>query len=131
MDNNIIDKENSVELKELIDNIDTQPDEKIKELKNLFILLSKVVKTLKLYLDNNPTRKKFTQEFYNKFNIFLKNHKEVILRVDSFQIIWNDIPVYENDNRIESIAFKMYVDSIRLLTFREGLSKEIVLQLTP
>lgn len=98
--------------------------EEIKSAKELVQHLSKTSKTLKIYLPNNPIHQKFIGELLEKLKLHLATFGPLRLRVRQFELLCAGQPVYENINRMESIAFKLFIDGLRELSFHPGLEKE-------
>ncbi len=86
--------------------------------------LLKATKAQKLYLPNNPVRQKFVHELVEKFRVYLETYGSLSLKVRQYDLLYGTHPVYENTNRLESIAFRMYVDGLREISFHEGLAPE-------
>lgn len=98
--------------------------EEIKSAKEVVQYLSKTSKTLKIYLPNNPIHQKFIGELLERFKLHLATFGPLRLRVRQFELLCSGQPVYENINRMESIAFKLFIDGLRELSFHPGLDKE-------
>ena len=121
MDEEIEDQNLDVEALE-----DTAPydKEEIKSAKELIQHLSKTTKTLKIYLPNNPIHQKFINELLEKLQLHLSDFGPLRLRVRQFELHCSGQPVYENINRMESIAFKLFIDGLREISFHPGINKE-------
>jgi len=98
----------------------TNPEE-LKSVKDLLQSLTKTSKTIKIYLPNNPIHQKHLKE--------LETYGSLTLEVQQFQLFFQDEPVYENRNRMESMAFKFYIDGLREIVFREGLEPDEIFNL--
>jgi HEAT repeat protein len=98
--------------------------EEIKSAKELIQHLSKTSKTLKIYLSNNPIHQKFITELLDKLQSHLSTFGPLHLRVKQFELHCSGQPVYENINRMESIAFRLFIDGLRELSFHPGIDKE-------
>ncbi|MGH7830396.1 MAG: HEAT repeat domain-containing protein, partial [Candidatus Binatia bacterium] len=73
---------------------------------------------------NNPIHQKFVNELIEKVDAHLKDFGSFRLRVQQFQLLCSGQPVYENPDRLESIAFRLFVDGVRELSFLPGITKE-------
>ena len=111
------------------DREDLEDDEKydkeeVKSAKEVIQYLSKTSKTLKIYLSNNPIHQKFITELLEKLQLHLSTFGPLRLRVKQFELLCSGQPVYENINRMESVAFKLFIDGLRELSFHPGIDKE-------
>ena len=98
--------------------------EEIKSAKELIQHLSKTSKTLKIYLPNNPIHQKFITELLEKLQSHLSIFGPLHLRVKQFELHCSGQPVYENINRMESIAFRLFIDGLREISFHPEIDKE-------
>ncbi len=114
---------------ETVDEKESVDPEELESVKDLIQSLIKTAKTLKIYLPNNPIHQKHLQELTEKFSVHLKDFGSLVLGIQQFQLFFHDEPVYENTNRLESMAFKLYVDGMREIIFHEGLEQEEILNL--
>ncbi len=92
--------------------------------KEVVQLLTKTAKTLKIYLPNNPIHQKFINNLFEKLETHLQDFGPLRFRVRQFELHCSGQPVYENMNRLESIAFRLFVDGLRELSFHPGLEKD-------
>ena len=106
----------------------TNPEE-LKSVKDLLQTLTKTSKTIKIYLSNNPIHQKHLKELTEKFTDHLETYGSFTLDVQQFQLYFQDEVVYENRNRMESIAFKFYIDGLREIIFQEGLEPDEIYKL--
>lgn len=90
----------------------------------IILALDKTTKSLKFYLANNPILIKHKEDLLNSFNDYFDNESELTYRVTSSTFSFMDNTVYENKNKNENFAFKLYNDGIRSLTFNRGVSIE-------
>lgn len=103
--------------------------EELKSVKDLLLQLTKTAKTLKIYLPNNPIYQKFLQELQSRFDLHLREYEILRLKIKQYALYYEGQVVYENTNRLESLAFKLFVDGIRELTFHEGIDKDEITSL--
>lgn len=99
----------------------------IKLATEVFLTLSKAVKTLKLYPDTSPLRQRFMAELTEKFNRFLDEYGDLIMKVKQTEFLYQGEVVYSYPSTEENIAFKFYGDGIRELAFTEGLEEKEIL----
>lgn len=102
--------------------------EEINSAKEVSQSISKASKILKIYLPNNPIYQKFLQEAYQKFDNHLHDFGDIKIRIKQFELLFKGHSIYENSDRMESIAFKLFVDGIRDITFRKGIEKDEVVK---
>lgn len=98
--------------------------EEVKSAKEVVQYLTKTSKTLQIYLPNNPIHQKFINELSEKIQHHLSEHGPLRLRIKQFELFCSGQSVYENANRMESLAFKLFVDGLRELSFHPGIEKE-------
>ena len=98
--------------------------EELKSVKDVLLQLTKTAKTLKIYLPNNPIYQRFLQELQGRFDAHLREYETLRVKIKQYAIYYKGQSVYENTNRLESLAFKLSVDGVRELTFLEGIDKD-------
>ena len=101
-----------------------EKEECIKSAADLFNTLSKTIKTLKIYPDTSPLKKKFVTELTEKFHKFLDAYGNLTLSVKHSELLYGNKIVYSHPSKEENIAFKLYGDGIRELAFTEGLEEK-------
>jgi hypothetical protein len=101
-------------------------DPEITSVKSLLKLLDKAAKSARTYGAGNPVAKRFFDQFYEDLTKHLETYTRLPFLVQRSELYFKDHVVYQPDREAtgESIAFKMYADGIRELTFCEGLSRE-------
>ncbi|MCI0596243.1 MAG: HEAT repeat domain-containing protein [candidate division Zixibacteria bacterium] len=100
---------------------------KIEELRFLFGLFSKTVKTVMLYPPDNPLPKEFKKNFSEKFCAFLTSGGSVTLAVKPGEFWCGEEKVFVESTREESIATRMHTDGIREVTFAAETTPEEIL----
>lgn len=108
--------------------VEIDPEE-LRSVKDVLLQLTKTAKTLKIYLPNNPIYQKFFQALKNRFDVHLQEYEMLRLKIKQYALTYKGHVVYENTNRLESLAFKLSVDGIRELTFQEGIDKDEITSL--
>ncbi|MFQ5588622.1 MAG: hypothetical protein ACE5F7_07265 [Nitrospiria bacterium] len=96
----------------------------VQSAKEVAQILTKTAKTLKIYLPNNPIHQKFITSLFEKLTAHLQEYGPIRLRIKQFELLCTGQPVYENMNRLESIAFRLFVDGLREISFHPGLEKD-------
>lgn len=112
------------DFKDLTTLTESTPEEDLNKVKIILSSILKSVKATKIYLLNNPMRSRFLKEAYLNISEFLQGHNEFTLTLTDSEIIYNKHSIYNNDNRMESFAFKLYIDGIREITFQKGMTKD-------
>ena len=93
------------------------------EVKAIMASFAKTGRSFKLYSKNNEMIVKFIGELYDKITAFLEKRDSIVFAIRPTQFLYSGEPVYENDDRGESFAFKLYKDGVRQLAFYQGLDK--------
>lgn len=101
-------------------------DPEIASVKSLLKLLDKAAKSARTYGAGNPVAKRFFDQFYDDLSKHLETYTRLPFLVQRSELYFKDQMVYQQDREAtgDSIAFKMYADGIRELTFCEGLSRD-------
>ena len=99
----------------------TLPVEQIRE---FFVVLGKALRASQLYDENNPVYQRFTQALAKAFLGLWEELEALNVVVEESRLLVEDEVVYENDARAESLAFLLYKDGVRTLTFRPGIEDE-------
>ena len=118
-----------VETSELENDQGSVNPEELKSVKDLLQTLTKTSKTIKIYLPNNPIHQKHLKELTEKFTDHLETYGSLPLDVQQFQLYFREETVYENRNRMESMAFKFYIDGLREIVFSEGIEGDEIFNL--
>ena len=94
--------------------------------KRLLTLLDKTAKSSRTYGAANPVAQKFFQQLFEGLTAHLATYSRLSFLVQRSELYFNGEVVYrsEKDSSNESVAFKLYADGIRELTFLEGLPAE-------
>ncbi len=98
------------------------------EVNQIILGLTKSFKAMQMYGMNHASFRHFFEPFNQKLSQFLKENNELSLKIEKFQILHDGQVVYKEEEMDMSIAFRMFKDGIRNLTFMSGLtSDELVL----
>ncbi len=112
---------------QLVEEGEEYDKEEVKSAKEIVQYLTKTTKTLQIYLPNNPIHQKFINELSEKIQRHLSEHGPLRLRIKQFELFCSGQSVYENPNRMESLAFKLFIDGLRELSFHPGIEKEEII----
>jgi hypothetical protein len=98
----------------------------IASVKRVLTLLDKTAKSSRTYGTTNPVAQKFFQQLFESLTTHLATYSQLAFLVQRSELYFNGEVVYrsEQDSSNESVAFKLYADGIRELTFLEGLAAE-------
>ena len=97
------------------------PPPELQKAKDVIGALTKAIKTSKLYPESNPIYQKFIEELSEKLNSYMEEHGNLKLRLTQFKLIYKDIEIYDNPDKLENIALKLFTDGVREITFHEGM----------
>ena len=101
-------------------------DPELVSVKQLLKLLDKAAKSARTYGAANPVAHRFFQQFHDDLTKHLTTYSQLTLLVQRSDLYCKDQVVYQPDRDAtgESIAFKMYADGIRELSFYQGITSE-------
>jgi hypothetical protein len=106
--------------------VDSLLDKQVRDIVGLF---SKAAKNYQVYLPNNRMFLSSLTEFAGALQKFLYDHETLSVVVSEFELYYAGKPVYENTDKHQSLAFRMYRDGVRLLSFHKGVSTKELLDL--
>ncbi len=97
------------------------------QVEELMTLLSKGMRATQLYLPNNPVYQRAVENIRGAFRQIWQATDDLIFDVSETDLRWEDSVVYHQDQKNESIAWTLYKDGVRSLTFKPGVEdQEIV-----
>jgi hypothetical protein len=99
------------------------------EVRAIMASFAKTGRSFKLYSRNNEMIIKFMGELYDRITAFLEKRESIVFTIRPHQFLYSGQPVYENDDRQESFAFKLYKDGVRQVSFYQGLDKRELVDL--
>lgn len=99
-------------------------DPEVTSVKQLLKLLDKTSKSTRTYGFSNPVARKFFQQLYQDLTTHLGTYATLGFLVQRSELHFKGEVVYQTDSSGENLAFKLYADGIRELTFHEGLTQE-------
>ncbi len=102
----------------------------IEEIRQVILAMDKTSRAQRLYLPNNQILIKHKEELVTRFKRLLSEHGPISLSITPTSMMFEDEIVYENQDRKESFAFRMYNDGIRSITFLEDLDEHELLEFT-
>ena len=102
------------------------PNPEVTSVKRLLALLDKTSKSCRTYGATNPVAQKFFNQLFEELSAHLATYSKLAFLVQRSELYFNQEIVYktEQDASNESVAFKLYSDGVRELTFLEGITAE-------
>jgi hypothetical protein len=91
------------------------------DLQGLLRLLIKAQKALRLYEANNAIAQRLENDLYAKLFAHLEEEGSFELTVHEYKILFGEDEIYESHDRNDSLAFTLFRDGIRRLSFHPGL----------
>ena len=91
------------------------------QVRELFIVLGKALRAFQLYDENNPVRRRFVNSLREAFEQLWQELEGINLSVEEHRLLMAGAAIYENSSRAESLAFLLYKDGVRDLTFLPGI----------
>ena len=91
------------------------------QVRELFIVLGKALRAFQLYDENNPVRRRFVNSLREAFEQLWQELEGLNLSVEEHRLLMAGEAIYENSSRSDSLAFLLYKDGVRDLTFLPGI----------
>ena len=92
--------------------------------RDLFLTLSKALRSYQLYDRDNPVYKRFVENLRDAFRRIWETRDQLQVLVEEDRFVWMGEEVYREETRSGSLAFLLYRDGVRDLTFRRGVEDE-------
>jgi HEAT repeat protein len=97
------------------------------EIEELMQVLTKGLRATQLYLPNNPVYQRAVENIRAAFRQVWRAAEQLHFDVGETNLRWEGAVVYNQDKGSESIAWTLYKDGVRSLTFKPGVEEsEIV-----
>ena len=93
-------------------------------LQGLLPLLIKAQKGLRLYEANNAIAQRLENDLYGKLFAHIEEEGSFELTIQEFRILFGEDEIYEGHDRNNSLAFTLFRDGIRRLSFHPGLENQ-------
>ena len=84
-------------------------------------VLVKGLRATQLYLPNNPVYQRAVGNIKGAFRQVWQAADDLHFDIGETELRWEDTVVYSQDNRSESVAWTLYKDGVRSLTFKRGV----------
>jgi hypothetical protein len=101
-------------------------DPEIASVKQLLRQLDKTAKNVRTFGASNPVAQKFSSQLYQDLAKHLESYQTLSFLIQRGELEFKGEVVYrpQAEGMTENIAFKLYADGIRELTFKAGLSQQ-------
>jgi HEAT repeat protein len=116
--------EETRDLKSDLNELQDQSSELIKAVQEVVNLLIKAIKIFCIYPPDNPIPKEFRHNLFRKLTEFLGENEKLKLGIDQSRLLFEDKVILKEEKKDEGIAFALYRDGIRELSFHKGLEQE-------
>lgn len=101
------------------------PPEQVADLLQVF---AKGLRASQLYLPNNPVYQRAVANLQAAFHGLWEVVDDLVLDVGELELAWEGQEVYRHDQRNESIAWTLFKDGVRSVTFRKGAEEAEVVR---
>src|SRR6266849_2809465 len=91
------------------------------QVEELMQVLVKGLRATQLYLPNNPVYQRAVDNIKGAFRQVWQAADDLHFDIGETELRWEETVVYSQDNRGESIAWTLYKDGVRSLTFKRGV----------
>lgn len=91
-------------------------------------LLTKGVRATQLYLPNNPVYQRALENVRVAFRQIWQSTDELVFKVSETELKWEEQTVYSHESKADSIAWALFKDGVRSLTFKPGLEEEEIVR---
>ena len=88
---------------------------------DIIVFLAKAVKAIQMYHISHPSASNFYNPLYEKMVVYLKEHPIIEYHIDKFKINHRGKAVYKEEEKETSVAFKLFRNGIRNISFTNGL----------
>ncbi len=92
-------------------------------------MFSKGLRAAQLYLPNNPVYQRALANLQAAFQRVWEATDDLVLEVGEVELLWENQEVYRQEQRSESIAWTLFKDGVRTVTFRRGAEEGEVVRL--
>ncbi len=96
----------------------------LKEVRELFVTLSKALRAVQLYDENNPVYQRFVSSLQSEFKKLWVELEELPIRVEENRLTYAGEEVYRSDAKGDSLAFLFYKDGVREFTILPGIEED-------
>jgi len=101
--------------------VSTSKQDQVKEIVSLLI---KAAKAYQMYLPNNRMFIQSLQNLIDSLHRFFEENEALTLIVKEFELLYKGKTVYSDSDKYQSLAFRLYRDGIRLITFHQDVTTD-------
>ncbi len=101
------------------------PDTQVQE---LIRTLVRSQRAFQMYLPNNPVYHKAVANVRAAFRPVWAATDELVLTVAETDFVWEGMLVYQEMSKSDSLAWQLYKDGMRILTFKPGIQDEEIIR---
>lgn len=98
------------------------------QVEELWNLLGKGLRATQLYLPNNPVYQRAVDNIREVFRRIWQATDDLVFTVGEGELRWEDQVVYQHSQKSENVAWTLFKDGIRSLTFKPGVEDEEVVR---
>jgi hypothetical protein len=92
--------------------------------RNLLSLAEKALKSIMVYPEKNPVIREQKERLNREFQSYLDTYETLAIRINESAITLDNQTIYEGKTKGRGLAFLLYRDGVREITFYEGLTQE-------
>ena len=100
----------------------------VRAVEELLRMLAKGQRALQMYLPNNPVYQRTLQQVTESFAPVWDVTGRLVLDIQEEQITWEETAVFRQTNKAEGLAWELYKDGLRRLTFVPGVETEEIVR---
>ncbi|MEO8293874.1 MAG: HEAT repeat domain-containing protein [Gemmatimonadota bacterium] len=93
------------------------------QVEELIKTMVKALRAFQMYLPNNPIYQKAHSNIMNAFKPVWESVDELVLSIVETDFVWEELVVYHQPGKNESMAWTLYKDGMRVLTFKPGAER--------
>jgi hypothetical protein len=86
--------------------------------------LARAHKSRQLYNENNPVLRTSLERLFTGLTSYLKANDTLTFSVTETEFLFHGKAIYSNPDRRESLAFRLFRDGVRAVTFHSGITQD-------
>ncbi len=98
--------------------------ESVARARNLLSLTEKALRSIMVYPEKNPIIREQKERLNREFQAYLDDHEILTIKIDESAITMDDEVIYEGKGKGRGLAFLLYRDGVREISFHEGLGPD-------
>jgi hypothetical protein len=100
----------------------------VQQVEEVLRMMARGLRAFQMYLPNNPIYQRARQSIQDAFLPVWSVTQQLTLSLSETDFVWEEQVVFHQANRAESMAWMLYKDGMRLLTFRPGVEEEEIIR---